>query len=144
MWQVVNEYVEESGYVSKAPLYPVQYDMRIPGTFTFIEHILTFSFTFTVILSWILIYGGKFRVSISNLDQFLVNVRVTIFVYLLITLLSGHSENIEHYRDNDYNICVFVNNPFVRTQREYRALQRQRLHRTHPWWWEERLAGTTD
>ena len=58
--------------------------MRIPGTFTFIEHILTFSFTF------------------SNLDQFLVNVRVTIFVYLLITLLSGHSENIEHYKDNDY------------------------------------------
>ena len=36
------------------------------------------------------------------LISFLVNVRVTIFVYFLITFLSGHSENIEHYRDNDY------------------------------------------
>ncbi|XP_063686349.1 centriolin-like isoform X2 [Bolinopsis microptera] len=34
----LNEYVEESGYVSKAPLYPVQYDMRIPGHSENIEH----------------------------------------------------------------------------------------------------------
>ena len=33
--QAVDEYVEESGYVSKAPLYPVQYDMRIPSMLRF-------------------------------------------------------------------------------------------------------------